>query len=124
MQNNPKHAVLVIVTVIITGVSGCQVSAADTDTRQPAVKALPTTSATQQLIIKFKPNTLDCNATGIARLSTESGVPLELVGPMSGNACLARQLAKADISFAQGQQRLKQHPAIEWVEQDALMKTM
>ncbi len=116
--------VLAAVLVITAGVTGCQVSAADPAVRQSVVNGSSVASISQQLIITFKRNTLTCDPAGIARLSEISQVPLELVRPMSGNACVVRQVEKSGISFAQGQQLLKQQPSIESVEPDALMKTM
>lgn len=115
---------IVIVIVMTAGVTGCQVSAADPAMRQPVLTGSPAAPISQQLIITFKRNTLACDPAGIARLSEISKVPLELVRPMSGNACVVRQLEKSGSTFDQGQQILKHQPSIEWVERDALMKTM
>ncbi|HSL04887.1 MAG TPA: hypothetical protein VK901_15270 [Nitrospiraceae bacterium] len=76
----------------------------------------------QQLIVKFKPNTIACDAPEIARLSAVTRVPLEHVRPMSGDACVINQLADNAADLSQGEETLKQHPAIEWLEEDRMMK--
>ena len=93
-----------------------------------AIKSVTTASASastyQQLIIKFKPATFRCAPADIARLAVQSNVRLEFVRPMSGDACVIRQVQVNAIDFLQGQKLLKQHPSIEWMELDAIMKTM
>ena len=86
----------------------------------------PSTSmrVSQQLIVKFKPNTITCDAPEIAHLSAVTRVPLEYVRPMSGNACVIKQLADDAAGLSQGQETLKQHPAIEWLEEDKMMKAL
>jgi hypothetical protein len=78
----------------------------------------------QQLIVKFKPNTIACDAAEIAHLSAVTQVPLEHVRPMSGDACVIKQLADNAAGLSQGQETLKQHPAIEWLEEDRMMKAL
>jgi hypothetical protein len=88
-----------------------------------AVSAQPVQSATRQLIIKFKPGTLACDADGIAQLSSATQVPLEYVRPMSGGACVIRQLSRED-NFLRDEELLKQHPAIEWLQEDARKRAL
>ena len=76
----------------------------------------------QQLIIKVTPNTIACDAAGISHLSAITQVPSEHVRPMSGDACVIRQLADNAAALSHGQDRLKEHPAIEWLEADRTMK--
>lgn len=78
----------------------------------------------RQLIVKFKPQTLPCTAAGIARLSSATATRLEYVRPMSGDACVVRQIGQSGdaADLAQGEQRIRQHPALEWMEPDARMK--
>ena len=78
----------------------------------------------QQLIVMFKPNTIACDAAGIAHLSAVTQVPLEHVRPMSGDACVIQQRADTAAGFSRGQELLKQHPAIEWLEEDKLIKAL
>ena len=78
----------------------------------------------QQLIVMFKPNTIACDAAGIAHLSAVTQVPLEHVRPMSGEACVITQLAADAAGLSRGQELLKRHPAIEWLEEDRLMKAL
>jgi hypothetical protein len=81
-------------------------------------------SVSQQLIIKFKPNTIVCNPVGIAQLSSTTNVSLEFVRPMSGDACVVRQVADSADNLLHGQETLKNNPAVEYVEPDAVMKTL
>ena len=109
--------------MVILAVIGCQthpVIAASQSSPQPIAE----TKAAQQLIIKFRPNTIACDAAGIAQLSAAMQVPLEYVRPMSGGACVIRQLAGDANDFLRGQELLMQHPAVEWVEQDAKKKAL
>lgn len=89
-----------------------------------AATAATKSAASQRLIIKFKPHTIPCDAAGIARLSADTQMALEYIRPVSGNACVIRHSADREEGFAQGRTVLKQHPAVEWVEVDAVMKTM
>jgi hypothetical protein len=82
------------------------------------------TAMTQQLMIKFKPNTIACDDAGIMQLSTFTRVQLEFVRPMSGGACVIRQVTQGALDLLPGQQRLKQHPAVEWLEPDARKKAL
>jgi hypothetical protein len=75
----------------------------------------------QQLIIKFKSNTMACDAGEIASLSSATQVPLRHVRPMSGGACVVQQWADNAEGLSHEQERLKQHPAIEWLEEDRIM---
>jgi hypothetical protein len=49
-------------------------------------------------------------------------VPLEWLRPMSGDACVVIQSAGNQGELGKGQERLAQHPDIEWVEIDAVMQ--
>jgi hypothetical protein len=117
-----KFATLIVVkTAMVSMAAGCQLSAVD-DLRRSSPQMIAGTSGSQQLIIKFRPGTLSCDPAGIACLSSTTHVALEFVRPMSGDACVVKHLANDSGSFSQGQQVLRQHPAIEWVEPDAVMK--
>lgn len=107
----------------ILAVTGCNTP--------PAIASSPSSSqpmaetvAAQQLIIKFRPNTLACDAAGIAQLSSATRVALEYIRPMSGDACVIRQLAEDANVFLRNQKLLRQHPAVEWLEQDAKKKAL
>lgn len=105
-------------TMAMLATTGCQ-TPPPKDVSQPSPQPIPKAAAAQQLIIKFKPDTIACNAAGIAHLASATRVPLEYVRPMSGNACVIRQVPDgADDLFA-GKELLRQHPAVEWLEQDA-----
>jgi hypothetical protein len=91
---------------------------------QSSPQAIAGTMVAQQLIIKFKPNTLACDAAGIAQLSSATRVPLEYVRPMSGDACVIRQLDEGADDFLRARELLRQHPAVEWLEQDEKKKAL
>jgi hypothetical protein len=101
---------------------GCHSSPTDSNSSRLTSNAPTDASTSQQLIIKFKPDTIACSPEGIARLSLATRVSLEFIRQMSGQACVVKQLAGSAEGISKGQTLLKQHPSIEWVEPDALMK--
>jgi len=112
-----------IFNVMIILASGCQNSlnvAANPSSQQ----SIAVTMVAQQLIIKLRPNTLSCDAAGIAQLSSVTRMPLVYVRRMSGDACVIRQLAYGTNDFLQGMKLLRQQPSVEWVEQDAKKKAL
>jgi len=110
--------------MVIAG--GCQMPSSPSagSPSQPAPMSIGKGRVSQQLIIKFKSITIACDAAGIAGLSSATEVPLEHVRPMSGDACVVKQFADNAIGLSQGQEILKQHPAIEWLEEDRMMKAL
>lgn len=76
-----------------------------------------------QLIIKFKPGTIGCDKSGVARFSDSQGVQLVLIRPMSGAACVVTHLAVDGKTLIQELEKLNRHASVEWAEPDALMKT-
>ncbi len=108
-----QSAKMRLVCLCIFAATGCQ-----------SPQALAETMAPQQLIIKFRPNTITCDAAGIAHLSSVTGIPLEYVRPMSGDACVIRQRAGGAKELLQRQELLKEHSAVEWLEQDAKKKAL
>ena len=121
MDGFPKRTKLASSLLGVILATGCQLPQAQghavNSSPNLATKAVPF----RQLIIKFKPNTIACDAAGIARLSADVRVDLEYVRPLSGNACVIKQFDNA-VKTAPGYIFLKQHPAVEWVEVDAVMK--
>lgn len=114
-------AVPIIAAAATLLVPGCR-SSLHENMPQHAAK----THAEQQLIIKFKAanaERLVCNPDGIARLAAAAGVSLQFLRVMSGDACVIRQEASNATELIRGQARIKRHPAVEWVEEDAIMKT-
>ena len=93
---------------------------------RPAVFAatIAGTAVTRQLIIKFKLDTIACDAAGIAQWSLATRVPVEYVRSMSGGACVVKQSADDANGLGQGQETLRQHPAVDWLEQDTKMKAL
>jgi len=107
----------------IFAATGWQISASMAASQSSPQPVAETVSA-QQLIIKFKPNTIICDAAGIAQLSSATRVALEYIRPMSGDACVIRQLSGEADDFLRGQELLRQHPAVEWLEQDSKKKAL
>lgn len=112
------------VVAILAAAGCCQPPPQAVAASQSAPQPIAETATTRQLIIKFKPNTIACNAVGIAQLSSATRVPVGYVRPMSGDACVVRQSADDASGLEQGQKTLRQHPAVERLEQDAKMKTL
>lgn len=81
-------------------------------------------SASRQLIIKFKPDTIACTPAGIAQLSSATRVSLEFVRTMSGGACVVKQFAEDADILLRGQKTLEENPAVEYLEPDAVMKAL
>lgn len=115
-----RHAVTLAATVMVVG---CQMPPAPSTSRppQPAPILIGNGAVSQQLIIKFKSNTIPCDAAGIASVSSATQVPLRHGRPMSGDACVVQQFADNAEGLSHEQERLKQHPAIEWLEEDRMM---
>lgn len=88
----------------------------------PTPMSIGAMRVSQQLIVKFKPHTIACDAPAIAHLSAVTRVPLEYVRPMSGDACGIKQLADDAAGLSLGQDTLKHHPAIEWLEEDRILE--
>lgn len=119
--------------VALTLLTGCGAGGgmiADNGGRSPSrTDPLPHSSATiaeapvsRRLIIKFKPDSVACDAAGIARLSLETRVPLEFVRTMSGGACVVKQSADSADGLSKGMETLAESPAVEYVEPDAVMR--
>jgi hypothetical protein len=115
-----RIAVAVLACLFFTGSSGCDAARfaplnVDSGNRQLVA---------HQFIIKFKVNTLTCDLAGIARLAADTGTAIEYVRSMSGGACVIRQSLSGDTSSLEQLTIFKHHPAVEWVEQDRVMKTL
>jgi hypothetical protein len=113
-----------LVAIVLAG--GCQTppSPSTSSPPQPTPMSIGEIRVSQQLIVKFKPNTITCDAPEIAHLSAVTRVPLEYVHPMSGGACVVQQWAANAEGLSHGQETLKQHPDIEWLEEDRMMKAL
>lgn len=107
-----------------TAAGGCRQPPSRTNPPQPSPTTIIKASASQQLIIKFKPNTIACTPAGIAQLSSTTHVSLEFIRTMSGDACVVKQFADSADNLLHGQETLKQNPAVEYLEPDAIMKAL
>lgn len=120
--NNTLFAAIhvVVVPVAFAGALSACLSSSEGGVAEGKSKTIAAAAAPrQQLIIKFKPGTLTCDANGIARLASATSTTLEFVRPMSGDACVIQQLARQAEDFSQGESALKRHPAVELLELDA-----
>lgn len=122
---------LVLSMLIGSGCGGCGTAAGGGQQRtlrsnptQPSPGKAIKASASQQLIIKFKPNTIACDPSGIAEFSSATHVSLEFVRTMSGDACVVKQFADIAENLSHGQKTLEENPAVEYLEPDAVMKAL
>ena len=112
--SHKRFACLVVVFLLMG--SGCG--------HQPPPTTIIKASASRQLLIKFKPDTIACTPAGIAQLSSTTRVSLEFVRTMSGDACVVKQFADTADNLLHGEKTLKENPAVEYLEPDAVMKTL
>lgn len=99
--------------------SGINSAVAHADAIQISTKQVP---AYQQLIVKFKPNTITCDADGVARFSASINIRLEYLRTMSGDVCVIKLFTDNEAGFSNAQNLLAQHPDVEWVQLDAIRK--
>jgi hypothetical protein len=107
-----------------TTAGGYQQPSSLTNPPQPSPETIIKAPAAQQLIIKFKPNTIACTPEGIAQFSSTTHVSLEFVRTMSGDACVVKQFADSVDDLLHGQKTLKENPAVEYLEPDAIMEAL
>lgn len=103
---------------------GCQQPSSFNNPPQPSPATMIKPPGVQQLIIKFKPDTIACTPEGIAQFSSTTRVSLEFVRTMSGDACVVKQSADSADNLLRGQKTLKENPAVEYLEPDAIMKAL
>lgn len=120
-MRNPRRSRIVITALLLGAISGCQSSGATSALSSPA-SPVKTAGAAYQLIVKLRKNTLPCSPAGIAELSAAVRIRLEYVRPVSGDACVIRQITEKEADPVSGQQRLRRHPAVEWVELDGIVR--
>ena len=94
------------------------------DDPTPLPKTPTKASASRRLIIKFRPDTIACTPAGIAQFSSTTRVSLEFVRTMSGGACVVKQIADDADTLSHGQKTMKEHPAVEYLEPDTVMKAL
>jgi hypothetical protein len=78
----------------------------------------------RQLMVKLRTAQDSCDASQIAALASATAQRLDYVRPMSGRACVITQHADTEARLAEGLNRLKRHPSVEWAEVDAVMKAL
>jgi hypothetical protein len=81
-----------------------------------------TAAVIQQLIIKFKPDTVSCDADGIARFAYAIDLSLQYVRMMTGDACVVKLFSDSDEQSMRAQRLLKQRPEVEWAEVDTIRR--
>jgi len=121
MHHFARLSVLVIAATFSVHAAGRESSSAPHRSAQPSA-AKPASQVSQQLILKFKSASVPCAEGAIAHFSHSAKVRLEWLRPMSGDACVVIQSAGSPGELTKGQERLKRHPDIEWVEIDAVMQ--
>jgi hypothetical protein len=101
-----------LVAIVLAG--GCQIPPSPSTDSPPQLTPMSTGEmrVSQQLIVKFKRNTIARDAAGIAHLSAVTQVLLEHVRPMSGDACVIKQLANNAAGLSRGQEMLKLKKAV------------
>jgi hypothetical protein len=104
--------------------AGCQSSPSGNAATKAGATPLANAGDFRQLIVKFKSSTFRCNSSDVSQLAAQTGTRLEFVRPMSGDACVIRQIRGRTDDYLRDQKLLQQHPSVEWVEPDAIMKTM
>ncbi|MBI3902182.1 MAG: hypothetical protein HY306_04465 [Nitrosomonadales bacterium] len=100
--------------------SGCQSPPSDIASSHQPVAG----TEIRQLIAKFKPHTITCDAAGIAQLSSATGMAVEHVRPMSGDACVIKLQGSSEEDISRRVELLRRNPAVEWLELDAKKKAL
>lgn len=118
-----RYVAAVVVGVLV---GGCQLSSASSASRPlpPALVGRGEGHVSQQLLVKFAPNTIACTADGIAELSVVTHVRLTHVRSMSGDTCVLTQWAARAADLVQGQVLLRRYPMIEWIEDDRVLQPL
>lgn len=116
-----QFATLILAVTFTLHAAGCESSPASRSRAAPA-PGVSAPQVSQQLILKFKPKSVACTAQEITRLSGAMAVRLEWLRPMSGDACVVIQKAGTAAELTKGQEALKKHGDIVWVEIDAPMQ--
>lgn len=118
-----RYLLLVTGSLAFSGIAACQSSSPPAPVGEPRPVA-GASDAFRQLIIRFKPGTVACDAAAIARFAAAVGVSLQFVRPMSGEACVVRQTAESVRRLQDDLETIKKHPAVQWAEPDAVMKAL
>jgi len=127
-----RNAFLLILSMLIgsgcggggAAAGGCLHPSSLNNPAQPSPATKIKAPTTQQLIIKFKPDTIACTPEGIAQFSSTTRVSLEFVRIMSGDACVVKQSADNADNLLRGQKTLEENPAVEYLEPDAILKEL
>jgi hypothetical protein len=117
-----RLAAFVLASTFSFHASGCESASAPGHAKSTSAATLPAAQVSQQLIVKFKPESIACSAPGIARFAKSTGVKLQWLRQMSGDACVVIQRAATPDELMKAQEGLKKHPEVEWMEIDAVMQ--
>lgn len=123
-QIGMQSSVALVPSILISMLAGCHLPSSDHQEAQ-AVNTPASgkkVAVVQQLIIKFKPDTVSCDADGIARFAKAVGLSLQYVRMMSGDACVVKLFSDNDEQSMWAQRLLRQHPAVDRAEADAIRR--
>lgn len=108
---------------LVAGCWGVPTHSADFSVKDAPTRTSPAIMS-QQFMIKFKSSTTPCDAQLISRFSSATKIPLDFVRVMSGHACVIRLQAASEGELSHAVNILRQHPEVEWLEQDVLVKPL
>lgn len=115
MNRIRAHFLLVTSSLALASVAACQCP----PSAAPSA-AVPAESAfSRQLMIRFQPGSVACEAAAIAYFAAATHVWLQYVRPMSGNACVVRHSAANAQRWQDDLETLKRHPAVQWASRIA-----
>ena len=123
-QIGMQSRIVLVPSILISMLAGCHFpSSVEQKTWAAKMPVSGETAAViQQLIIKFKPDTVSCDADGIARFAYAIGLSLQYVRMMTGDACVVKLFSDSDEQSMRAQRLLKQRPEVEWAEVDAIRR--
>jgi hypothetical protein len=119
-----QASVALVPSILISMLAGCHLPSSDhQEARAVNIPASGEKAAViQQLIIKFKPDTVSCDADGIARFAKTIGLSLQYVRMMAGEACVVKLFSDNDEQSMRAQRLLRQQPEVDWAEADAIRR--
>jgi hypothetical protein len=76
-----------------------------------------------QVIVKFKPYTIPAMPHRLRTCLQSRVCRSSMCAPLSGAACVITQRTEDVTGFSHEQETLKCHPAIEWLDEDRMIKS-